>query len=226
MDLADLTYEKTIIFRFGSLKENQFGCFVFIPGLLSPNHAKIQFRRLFLLDKEPNVKKSLRGEPTPYPTIIRRMSEAVTPKMPILRRMSLSSRLPFRGHELNVIQFPDENETYQASALKPKNAENLVRGCNLCLQVSEITHPFIHFQRSKSGSPSTQLTILDPLKARSSDLREKYRSLEDNFLGFFCIAFRVWTHSTEHVRQRNSRQYAQLGFALYVQTFPVVLQQH
>ncbi|VDL45942.1 unnamed protein product [Hymenolepis diminuta] len=34
--------------------------------------------------------------------------------------------------ELNVIQFPDENETCQTPILEPTNAENLVRGCNQC----------------------------------------------------------------------------------------------
>ncbi|KAM3175024.1 hypothetical protein ACTXT7_009356 [Hymenolepis weldensis] len=45
-------------FSFGSLDENQFGCFVFILNLRSPYHAEIRLRLLFLLDKKSDVKKS------------------------------------------------------------------------------------------------------------------------------------------------------------------------
>ncbi|KAM3184510.1 hypothetical protein ACTXT7_008212 [Hymenolepis weldensis] len=59
--------------------------------------------------------------------------------------------------ELNLIQFPDENETHQTSTLEPTSAENLVRGCNQCLHVPKIPHPSIHIQSSKPASPRTQL---------------------------------------------------------------------
>ncbi|VDL61391.1 unnamed protein product [Hymenolepis diminuta] len=49
-----------ISFRFGSLEENQFRCLIFILGLRSPCHAKIQLRLLSLLDKKTHVKKSRR----------------------------------------------------------------------------------------------------------------------------------------------------------------------
>ncbi|KAM3187839.1 hypothetical protein ACTXT7_001435 [Hymenolepis weldensis] len=38
--------------------------------------------------------------------------------------------------ELNLILFPDENETCQTPTLEPTNAENLVRGCNRCLPLT------------------------------------------------------------------------------------------
>ncbi|KAM3178837.1 hypothetical protein ACTXT7_001731 [Hymenolepis weldensis] len=75
----------------------------FATCLRSPCHDEIQLRHLSLLDKKPDVKKSRRRpksarglEPTPHPTIIRRISKAATLKMPILQRTSLSSRLPYR----------------------------------------------------------------------------------------------------------------------------------
>ncbi|VDL57316.1 unnamed protein product [Hymenolepis diminuta] len=46
-----------LVFPFGSLKEDQFGCLASILGLRSPCHAKIRL----LLDEEPDVKKPLRG---------------------------------------------------------------------------------------------------------------------------------------------------------------------
>ncbi|KAM3171747.1 hypothetical protein ACTXT7_015987 [Hymenolepis weldensis] len=61
------------------------------------------------------------------------------------------------ANELNLIQFPDENENYQASTVEPTNSENLVRGCNQCLHVAEIPHPSTHIQSSKPDSPRTQL---------------------------------------------------------------------
>ncbi|KAM3188091.1 hypothetical protein ACTXT7_000955 [Hymenolepis weldensis] len=178
--------------------------------------------------------------PTLHPTIIRRISEAVTPKMLILWRMSLlSSRLAYRRRrcqnfnetdrkegfcresstssstsqnpnnkrastltlapisnavrpyammqfgatslektifkkcyvtdgninllgldwidELNLIQFPDENETCQTLNLELPNAENLVRGCDQYLYVVEIPYPSIHIQSLKPNSPRTLL---------------------------------------------------------------------
>ncbi|KAM3175025.1 hypothetical protein ACTXT7_009357 [Hymenolepis weldensis] len=59
--------------------------------------------------------------------------------------------------ELNLTQFPEENETHQTSTLEPTNVENLVRGCNQCLHVAEIPHPSIHIQSPKPNSPRTQL---------------------------------------------------------------------
>ncbi|VDL34161.1 unnamed protein product [Hymenolepis diminuta] len=59
--------------------------------------------------------------------------------------------------ELNIIQFPGENETCQTPTLKPTNAENLVRGCNQCLHVAEIPHPSIHIRSPKPDSPRIQL---------------------------------------------------------------------
>ncbi|VDL63123.1 unnamed protein product [Hymenolepis diminuta] len=59
--------------------------------------------------------------------------------------------------EPNLIQFPDENETRQVLTLKPTNGDNLVRACNLCLHVAEITHPTIPIHLSKQDSLSTQL---------------------------------------------------------------------
>ncbi|KAM3183558.1 hypothetical protein ACTXT7_010090 [Hymenolepis weldensis] len=59
--------------------------------------------------------------------------------------------------ELNLIQFPDENETYQTPTLEPTDAENLVRGCNQCLHVVKISHPSIHIQSPRPDSFSTQL---------------------------------------------------------------------
>ncbi|KAM3188340.1 hypothetical protein ACTXT7_000461 [Hymenolepis weldensis] len=90
-------------FRFGSLEENRFRCFIFILDLRSPCHAEIRLRLLSLLDKKPDIKKSRRRPesagglvPIPYPTIIRRISETVTPKMLILWITSSSSRRPYR----------------------------------------------------------------------------------------------------------------------------------
>ncbi|VUZ44691.1 unnamed protein product, partial [Hymenolepis diminuta] len=47
-------------FRFGSLEENQFRCLIFILGLRAALHTEIRLRHLSLLDKKPNVNKSLR----------------------------------------------------------------------------------------------------------------------------------------------------------------------
>ncbi|VUZ39524.1 unnamed protein product, partial [Hymenolepis diminuta] len=71
-------------FQFGSLEENQFRCPIFIHVLRSPRHAEIRLRLMSLLDERTDVKKS------------RRRAEAITPKVPIMRRASLSSRLPYR----------------------------------------------------------------------------------------------------------------------------------
>ncbi|VDL31207.1 unnamed protein product [Hymenolepis diminuta] len=93
---------------------------------------------------------------------IRRISEAVTFKILILWRISLSSRQPYRrchcqncndnGHKLL-----DENETCQSLPLEPVNVEILARGHNRCLHVVEIPHPSIHIQSPKLDSPRTQL---------------------------------------------------------------------
>ncbi|VDL19207.1 unnamed protein product [Hymenolepis diminuta] len=58
--------------------------------------------------------------------------------------------------ELNLLHFPDENETCQTPTLEPMNAENLVSGCNQYLHVPEIPRPSIHIQLSKADSPRTQ----------------------------------------------------------------------
>ncbi|VUZ55176.1 unnamed protein product [Hymenolepis diminuta] len=109
--------------------------------------------------------------------------------MQILRRTSLSSRLPYRrrccqncnGHiegfcresstnnstrqspknkkalnELDLIQFPDEDKTCQTPTLEGTNAENLVKGCNQCLHVTEIPHSSFNIQSPKPNSPRTQ----------------------------------------------------------------------
>ncbi|VUZ46419.1 unnamed protein product [Hymenolepis diminuta] len=59
--------------------------------------------------------------------------------------------------EPNLIQFPDENETWQTLTLEPTNAENLVRGCNQCLHVVKIPYPSIHIQSLKPDSPRDRL---------------------------------------------------------------------
>ncbi|KAM3185115.1 hypothetical protein ACTXT7_007034 [Hymenolepis weldensis] len=59
--------------------------------------------------------------------------------------------------ELNLIQFPDENETCQKPTLEPANAEDLVRECTQCLHVAEVPHPSIYIQLPKPDSPRTQL---------------------------------------------------------------------
>ncbi|VDL37930.1 unnamed protein product [Hymenolepis diminuta] len=62
--------------------------------------------------------------------------------------------------ELNLIPFPDENESCQTPSLKSTNAENLVRGCKQCLHVVEIPHPPFRIQSPEPDSPRT----LDPPK--------------------------------------------------------------
>ncbi|KAM3188539.1 hypothetical protein ACTXT7_000093 [Hymenolepis weldensis] len=42
-------------FSYGSLKEDQFRCLVFIQGLRSPCYAEIRLKLLSLLDKNPNI---------------------------------------------------------------------------------------------------------------------------------------------------------------------------
>ncbi|KAM3182423.1 hypothetical protein ACTXT7_012411 [Hymenolepis weldensis] len=65
--------------------------------------------------------------------------------------------------ELNLIQFPDENETCQTPTLEPADAGTLVKECNQCLHISEIPT-----QSSKPDSPRTQfqLTTFGPTKVR------------------------------------------------------------
>lgn len=45
--------------------------------------------------------------------------------------------------ELNLMEFPDENETYQTPILEPTSGMNLVRECNQYLHVAKIPHPTI-----------------------------------------------------------------------------------
>ncbi|KAM3172765.1 hypothetical protein ACTXT7_013877 [Hymenolepis weldensis] len=59
--------------------------------------------------------------------------------------------------ELNLIQFPDENETRQTPTLESRDVENLVRACNQCQHVTEMHHLSIHIQSLKPDFPRTQL---------------------------------------------------------------------
>ncbi|KAM3184662.1 hypothetical protein ACTXT7_007917 [Hymenolepis weldensis] len=177
MDPADLNYEKMISFvnrlctsfRFVSLEENQFRCLIFILGLLPPCHAEIRLRNLSLLDKKPDVKKSRRRPesavglgPTSHPTLIRRMSEAVTLQMLILQRTSSSSRLPYRrrhyqncndnGHKED---FYRESSTNSSTGQNPNNKRALTQTRQS--HVAKIPQPSIHIQSPKPDSPRTQL---------------------------------------------------------------------
>ncbi|KAM3184934.1 hypothetical protein ACTXT7_007406 [Hymenolepis weldensis] len=102
------------------------------------------------------------------------------------RSISLTS--PDWIDELNLIQFSDENEAYQTPTLEHTNAENLVRGCNQCLQVAEIPHSSI---LARSLNPdflifNSNLPSLDPLKVRHTSDRftfgrvRFYSTLADN----------------------------------------------
>ncbi|KAM3186631.1 hypothetical protein ACTXT7_003932 [Hymenolepis weldensis] len=59
--------------------------------------------------------------------------------------------------ELNLIQFPDENETCRTLTFEPTNVENLEGGRKRCLHVAEIPHPSIRIQSPKPDSARTQV---------------------------------------------------------------------
>ncbi|KAM3181113.1 hypothetical protein ACTXT7_014999 [Hymenolepis weldensis] len=103
--------------------------------------------------------------------------------------------------ELNLMEFPDKNETCQTPILEPTSGENLVRGCNQYLYVAEIPHPTIPTQLSKPDSPSTQLqlTVSGPTKSATHLMVIDSHSKGSNVIPLSPTTSRSPTHGIPEV---------------------------
>ncbi|VUZ47223.1 unnamed protein product [Hymenolepis diminuta] len=107
--------------------------------------------------------------------------------------------------ELNLIQFPDENETCQTPTFESTNAENFVRGCKQCLHVCQNSSSLLSY--SVTESRFSQHSTLTFHSGHTKETRGVPETLvmvpSTQFKSTFClILFRSINYSAKEISRR------------------------